>query len=175
MIIGLTGTNASGKGEVAKYLVGKGFQYLSLSDIVRHEAKFKGLELTRENLILTGNLMRAQFGPDILAQRTIKKITKKNCVIDSIRNLAEAKAIKKLDDSWLIAIDAPSTLRYERSQKRKEARDKISYSEFQKLEQQENFKSSIGQQLKLVMKEADKLIMNDGLLRDLYGEIDDLL
>jgi dephospho-CoA kinase len=175
MIIGLTGTNASGKGEVAKYLKEKGFQYLSLSDIVRHEAKFKGLELTRENLILTGNLMRAQFGPDILAQRTIKKITKKNCVIDSIRNLAEAKAIKKLPDSMLIAVDAPSTLRYERSQKRKEERDKISYAEFQKLEQQENFKSETGQQLKLVMKEADKLIINDGLLMDLHKEIDDLL
>lgn len=175
MIIGLTGTNASGKGEVAKYLKEKGFQYLSLSDIVRHEAEFKGLELTRENLILTGNLMRAQFGPDILAERTIEKITKKNCVIDSIRNLAEAKAVKKLPDSLLLAIDAPSELRYERAQKRKEERDKLSFAEFKRLEAQENFKSETGQQLRLVIKEADKLIINDGLLQDLHKEIDVLL
>ncbi len=175
MIIGLTGTNASGKGEVAKYLVSKGFQYLSLSDIVKHEAKFKGLELTRENLILTGNLMRAQFGPDVLAQRTIKNITEKNCVIDSIRNVAEAKAIKKLKDSLLIAVDAPSELRYERSQKRKEERDRLSFAEFKKLEAQENFKSPTGQQLRLAMKEADKLIINNSLLSDLHREIDDLI
>lgn len=175
MIIGLTGTNASGKGEVAKYLKKKGFQYLSLSDIVRHEAKSRNLEGTRENLIMVGNLLRVQYGADVLAKRTIDKVTEKNCVIDSIRNGAEAKAIKALKDSILVAVDAPSVLRYERSQKRKEERDELTFAEFKKLEARENFKSDTGQQLKLVIKEADKLIINDGSLDKLHKEVDDLL
>ena len=49
MIIGLTGKNASGKGEVASYLQKKGFIYYSLSDELREEAKEKNIEPTREN------------------------------------------------------------------------------------------------------------------------------
>ncbi len=55
MIIGLTGANASGKGEAASYLKSKGFEYYSLSDILREEAKRKKIEPLRENLIKRGN------------------------------------------------------------------------------------------------------------------------
>ena len=49
-IIGLTGTHGSGKGEVGKYLVQKGFKYYSCSDELREEAKKLNLPETRENL-----------------------------------------------------------------------------------------------------------------------------
>ena len=58
MIIGLTGKNAAGKGEVAEYLKKKGFVYYSLSDVIREEATEKGLEHSRENLINLGNELR---------------------------------------------------------------------------------------------------------------------
>ena len=51
MIIGITGTNAAGKGEASKYLVSKGFQYFSLSDVLREELAVAGKEATREHLI----------------------------------------------------------------------------------------------------------------------------
>ena len=50
MIIALTGTIASGKGEVADYLKKKSFQYFMYSDVLRDVAKARGIEPTRENL-----------------------------------------------------------------------------------------------------------------------------
>ncbi|MBI2107815.1 AAA family ATPase [Candidatus Woesearchaeota archaeon] len=69
MIIGLTGKNASGKGEAAAYLKKKGFEYHSLSDILREEATKRGIEHARENLINLGNELRSQFGPNYLAKK----------------------------------------------------------------------------------------------------------
>ena len=44
MIIGLTGTKASGKGVVADILKAKNFCYISLSDMVREEAVRLGIK-----------------------------------------------------------------------------------------------------------------------------------
>ena len=91
MIIGLTGPNASGKGEAANYLKSKGFIYHSLSDILREEARNRKIELVRENLINLGNELRRKNGPSFLAQCVIKRLTKtENHIVDSIRNPAEA-------------------------------------------------------------------------------------
>ena len=69
MIIGLTGKNASGKGEAASYLKAKGFIYYSLSDELRKEATKKGLSHERETLISLGNILRKQNGPEYLAKK----------------------------------------------------------------------------------------------------------
>ena len=46
MIVGLTGTYAAGKGTVAEYLIGRGFQYYSLSDELRLLLREKGFITT---------------------------------------------------------------------------------------------------------------------------------
>jgi hypothetical protein len=43
MLIGLTGRNAAGKGEVARYLQRKSFYYYSLSDAIREEIRSRGV------------------------------------------------------------------------------------------------------------------------------------
>ncbi|MYB53186.1 MAG: AAA family ATPase, partial [Acidobacteriia bacterium] len=55
MIIGLTGTNGSGKTVACELLQRKGFQFYSLSDVIREELAEKGLAANRENLIAEGN------------------------------------------------------------------------------------------------------------------------
>jgi len=100
MIIGLTGKNASGKGEAANYLKSKGFVYYSLSDVIREEATKRGIGHSRDNLINLGNELRKKFGPDYLAKQINIKIKqqlkkKKNFVIDSIRSPHEAKELIK--------------------------------------------------------------------------------
>jgi len=93
MIIGLTGRNASGKGEVAEYLKSKGFVYLSLSDELREEATNLGIEHTRDNLIKLGNELREKYGPNYLAakindkiKQQLKKYNKKNSISNNINN-----------------------------------------------------------------------------------------
>ena len=72
MIIGLTGPNASGKGEAAEYLINKGYRYSSLSDIIRQEAKKLRIAPTRDNLINLGNAMRRKHGAAVLAKKAKK-------------------------------------------------------------------------------------------------------
>src|SRR5215510_7556709 len=95
MLLGLTGKNAAGKGEVAAYLRDRSFYYLSLSDVLREELESKGIPVTRDTLIITGNDLRERFGPDILARLTLKKVDpNRNYIIDSIRNPAEVDALR---------------------------------------------------------------------------------
>src|SRR5262245_25637761 len=106
MLIGLTGRNASGKGEVARRLEAKGFQYFSLSDVIREEIRSKGGELTREALIQTGNELRTKFGPGILAERILQRVQEgANYVIDSIRNPSEVMVLRRARRFHLIRVD----------------------------------------------------------------------
>ena len=99
MIIGITGTNASGKDTAADYLKNKGYSHYSLSDIVREECDVRGLPKDRDTLRELANELRRNFGADVLAKRAIEKIQRekaKNIVITSIRSPEEIKTLKKI-------------------------------------------------------------------------------
>ncbi len=173
MIIGLTGKNGSGKGEVARFLKERGFEYLSLSDVVREEVGRKKKPITRDNLVATGNELRKKFGQDVLAKRTIDRIEiDKNYVIDSIRHPAEAKAFKSRNGFALLNVTAPPKVRFERLKARGRENDPKTFPQFLKLEQKER-KSSVGsdQQLDQTIKLADYSVQNSGTLQELQNEI----
>lgn len=173
-LIGLTGTNGSGKGEVAEYLKKRGYAYFSLSDLIREELEGKGEEPSRDNLIKMGNELRREFGADILARRIIKKI-RGQAVIDSIRNPSEVEYFRKQKDFILLAIDAPAELRYERVKKRGRNESASSLEEFIEKEQEEMTDFEQGQQLRNCMKMADIVIINDSTLPDLHQKLEELL
>jgi len=176
MIFGLTGPNASGKGEAANYIKSKGFRYLSLSDILREESKRLKIEPTRENLIRLGNELRRKEGPAVLANRVLKKIKKRgNYVIDSIRNPAEIEMFRKTDNFILIGIDAPIDVRFNRLLKRGRPGDIGTLDEFKKREAEENINQKENQQLDRCLKMADIVIINDGTLKEFYKKIDEAL
>ena len=178
MIIGLTGKNASGKGEVASYLKTKGFVYHSLSDVIREEATKRGLGHSRDNLINLGNELRQKYGPAHLAQQINKKIkqqSKKNFVIDSIRSPYEAKELIKNKGFTLVGVDAPTELRFERLLGRNRLGDAKTLEEFKQQEQRENLKSDTNQQLDATFGMANKIILNNGSLEELHKKIYNLL
>src|SRR5687768_8058136 len=93
MIIGLTGKNAAGKGEVAKFLQERGFSFASLSDMLREELKRRRLSVTRDHLTRIGNELREKHGPAVLAERMLLTLNdSRNYVIDSFRNPGEVEA-----------------------------------------------------------------------------------
>lgn len=161
-VIGLTGPNAAGKGLAAKYFIEKGFEYFSLSDIVREEAIKSGLTTSREHLIVTGNKLRDEFGYSVLAERTFQKLKGKS-VVDSFRHPAEVEFMRRNATLfYLIGIDAPEKVRYERAMKRERKGDSISsFEEFVKKEEIENMDGS-SQQLNATLKLADEIVLNDG-------------
>src|SRR3989338_119532 len=95
MIIGLTGKNGSGKGEAAKFLKERGFEYHSLSDALREEVKKQKKALSRENLIEAGNALRKAEGPGVLAKRILARLEiDRHYVIDSIRHPSEVEVFR---------------------------------------------------------------------------------
>lgn len=162
MIIGLTGRNGAGKGEVAKVLQEAGFHYHSLSDIIRDEIRRKKLPVTRERLIETGTRLRKTEGLGVLAERTLKKLsTDRNYVVDSIRNPEEVKVLRRREDFFLFNVTAPRPVRFNRIKARKRENDPRNLPDFVRLEKKE-FKGAdpAGQQLLATEKLADALIPN---------------
>src|SRR5438034_4558811 len=138
MLIGLTGRNAAGKGEVAKYLQSKSFYYHSLSDAIRDEIRSRGLAPTREMLIQTGNELRRRFGSAVLAERILQRLDDdKNYVIDSIRNPAEVEAFRRAKHFRLISVEAPVELRFQRTVRRGRENDPMTLDKFKELENRE--------------------------------------
>lgn len=178
MILGLTGKNAAGKGIVAEYLKKKEFIYLSLSDELREEAADRCLEPIRENLIQLGNDLREEHGSGYLATKTNKKIKENpdnDYVIDSIRNPGEIEELRKNQNFTLIGVDAPVELRFERSKDRGRLGDADTLDKFKELEEKENKLGESSQQLNNCFTLADKYLINDSSLEELYKKVDDLL
>ncbi len=173
-LIGLTGTNGSGKGEAAVYLKKKGYAYFSLSDVIRNELHKDGKEDSRDNLIQKGNELRKKHGPDILARMVMEKVEGK-AVIDSIRNPSEVEYLRREKEFILLAIDAPVELRYERVKQRGRQESVSTLEEFIKKEKEEMTDSEKGQQLHSCMKMADFMIMNDGALEDLHLKLEEIV
>ncbi len=174
IVLGVTGPNAAGKGEVSAYLGTLGFAVHSLSDIVREEAALRGLKPEREHLIRIGTLLREQGGPGVLAERMIPRLGARD-VVDSIRNPAEVAALRRVNGFVLIGVDAPDLLRFERSRVRARPGDPESFAQFAARERQENSANPAGQQLRATFALADRVLHNKGDLPALQLSVDSLL
>ena len=173
MIIGLTGKNGSGKGEVAKFLKEAGFSYYSLSDVLREELKKQGKEITRQNLTDFANDLRSQKGSGCLGMIVASKL-KPDCnyVIDSIRHPAEVDALRQTANFYLLAVEADAKTRFERIKLRSRESDTLTYESFVEQEAKEAAgKKPTDQQLNQTLEMADAKIENNGALEDLHHKI----
>lgn len=173
-VIGITGSFCSGKDTIADYLVSKGWPNFSLSDEIREVLKKENIEPIRNNLIKKGNDLRQEFGNQVLAERTFKKI-KENSIITSIRNLGEIEFLKNKTNFYLIFVDAPIEERYKRAKKRQKETDFVTFEEFKKQELSEKSKEKNKQQLDLCKNQADFIIVNDSDTDSLYKKTDDII
>ncbi len=178
MIIGLTGTKASGKGAVADILKERGFTYSSTSDRVREEAVSRGIpNYTIKELQEIGNEIREKFGEAELVKRTFAKLKdEKNIVIDGIRNPGEIKELKK-HNATIIAVDAPLKTRFARLIKRARASDPKDWQGFLEMDKRdkgEGEKNS-GQQVSVCISLADYKIENNGTIEELRAKIENIL
>ncbi|GHT49437.1 dephospho-CoA kinase [Endomicrobiia bacterium] len=187
MIIGLTGSNCSGKDTIAEYISKKyDYKHFSLSDIIREIMKEKGIDPTRENLIIFGTKLREKNGNGVLAKKVLEKtdLNGKYC-ITSIRHPDEVNELRKRKDFVLVNIDASQNVRFERMRKRKRQGDPSTLERFIYLEMQEYQTEGSGQQLRRTANMADITFTNDsndittlevtieGLLKDI-GKMDEM-
>lgn len=173
MLIGLTGKNGSGKGEVAKFLVESGYQYFSLSDAVRDEVVARKLKITRENLIVVANDMRSTYGAGVLAERIIRMIgPEAHAVIDSIRNPFEVEALRRMRGFYLLSVDADPKIRFERIKARNRENDPTTYDDFLALEAREaQTDDPTTQQMNRTCSMADAVVENGGTIQELHDQV----
>jgi dCMP deaminase len=173
MIIGISGSNGSGKDEIAKVLESMNFRHFSLSDMIREEIRSRGEEVTRDNLIRVGNEMRENEGASVLAKRAIEKVEDgENFAFSSIRNPSEVELFEKRDDFILIKVTTPIKVRFERIVARGKQGDPTSLEELKEKERQEMSSNPNNQQIDKVAKMAKVTIINNKSLEVLREKIE---
>lgn len=138
-IIGLAGTNGSGKDTVGHILADKyGYLFVSVTDLLRAEAGRRGLEPGRENLRQISAEWRRESGLGVLVDKAVAEYEKSQnrvgVVVASLRNPGEADRIHELGGS-MVWIDADARVRYDRIQANAAARgraaeDNMTFEQF---------------------------------------------
>lgn len=120
-IIGLSGTNGSGKDTVGMMLAEKhGFMFVSVTELLRDELRKRGQPVEREYLRALSTEWRRQSGYGVLVDKAVALYRSgpneyKGLVMASLRNPAEADSVHELGGQvWWI--DADPRVRYERIQ-----------------------------------------------------------
>lgn len=126
-IIGLSGTNGAGK-DVVGHTLALNYNYLfvSVSDLLREEAKKRGVPADREHLRAISAEWRRGQGLGVLVDRAyelFQELTDKydGLVMASLRNAHEADRVHELGGT-MVWVDAESRIRYERIQRNLESR-----------------------------------------------------
>jgi len=178
MIIGITGTDGAGKGTVVRCLVARGFTHYSARDFIVAEIERQGLPVSRNQMRLTANQLRATRGNEYVIKQAYEKAVasgQARVVIESIRALAEARYLQE-KGGVLLSVDADQRVRFERIQARRSASDQVDFTTFAAHEELEkNDPDPHGMQKAKAMALADYTIKNDGTIEELRAKVGEFL
>jgi dephospho-CoA kinase len=175
-IIAFTGMPCSGKTEAVEIAKNRDIPVIRMGDMVWEEVKNRGLPLDEKNVGSIADQMRKDFGKDIWAQRTLKKISSSDesdlIVIDGIRNVEEIETFKKElgEDFVVVAITSSDETRCKRFLQRGRADDSKDAKDFEKRDERE-----LSWGLGTVIESADIVVSNEGTIKDFKKEIQKLL
>lgn len=184
MIIGISGTFASGKDTLAKHLVqAKNFMHVSTGDMIRAVAQAEYGNTERPTLVKTANELRAKRGPGVLAELGIDKFQTEGAgfngvVISGVRSLGEVNSIQTVG-GIIVFVDAPIEIRYKRAQDRKRANEEtLSLEDFKRSEEIEAnsmHDNPAVQDIPGVRELADFVIVNDNNIEAFFADAEQKL
>lgn len=169
-LIGLGGTNGAGKDTVAEMLVERrGWLFVSLSNLLRDEARNRGQEPGREVLREISAEWRREGGLGVLVEKAIERFElvkgqHEGLVVSSLRHPAEAMVVHEYGGR-VVWVDADPQIRYTRTTSRARHNEHAhTFDEFLAAEQHEMQHSGDVATLSMgdVKKLADLTLMNDG-------------
>jgi dephospho-CoA kinase len=135
-LLGISGTNGSGKDSLGEMLAKRhGWLFVSVADLLREEARRRGLPIERENLRAIGVEWRREFGLGVLVDKAFEQFNQskdkyKGLAVVPMRNPGEAQRVKELGGK-LVWIDADPKIRYKRiSSRLRSAEDNKTFEQF---------------------------------------------
>ncbi len=172
-ILGIAGTNGSGKDTVGKLLAERyGWLFVSVSDILRNELKRRQQDISRKNLRLLSAEWRREHGLGVLVDKAVAEFESeggnrefKGLAISSLRNYGEVDRVHELGGE-VVWVDADPKIRYGRISARiRSDEDHRTFEEFLQ-DEQEEMRHYKGDEATLnlagVKERADIFIKNSG-------------
>lgn len=159
----------SGKSLISKAALTLNIPVYSCGDVIREEAIKKRLPLTHESLSKIMIEIREENGLGAVIKKLIPKLEKEEnevIVVEGIRSRAEVEELKNHFKSVkVLAVHSPPEVRFERLKMRGREDDPKTYMEFYARDEKE-LKIGIGEVIAL----ADKVIVNEGLMKNFFLE-----
>lgn len=165
----------SGKSVVTDYLFKKGWKRVYFGGVTIDELKKRGLEINEENERTIRESLRAEYGPDVYAQRLIpiiqKELVNSNIVLDGLYSWQEYNLIKSVLNSnfFILAIVTNKSIRYERLMNRT----------IRPLMPKDAYKRDVAEIENLAkggpIAIADYYIVNNGSESDLYFQLEKVI
>lgn len=169
-IIGISGTNGSGKDTLGEILANDfGWFFASVTDILRTEVKKRGLPPERKYTSQVSAEWRRESGLGVLIDKAVEAYEAlgkqySGLVISSLRNPGEADEVHKLGGR-VVWVDANPKIRYDRVESRARGpEDHKSYEQFLQEEQDEMYhhgNDDAALNMAAVKAKADISITND--------------
>ncbi|GMU25255.1 AAA family ATPase [Patescibacteria group bacterium] len=175
-IIGLIGTNASGKTYAADYIVRTyGGVHITFSDYLARALEAMNMEKSKQNMIKMSIAIRKEFGEEALSRAVahdVERMEEQLMLVDGIRRTGDLERFKTMKRFRLVGIDADPKIRFTRMRGRREKSDdrNTAWEEFL---EKENAPTEIT--IPEVMKQADYRIDNNGTTKELEQKIDGIL
>lgn len=162
----------SGKEEFVKVARELGFEVIRMGDLVREEAKKRGLHMDDQSVGGLANEEREKHGPGIWAVRALPKLVGQRIIIDGIRGIAEIEIYKKAfpTNLFVVSIEASRNIRYERIMRRRRKDATLTKEQFDERDKREK-----GWGIDQAMADADIVVINEGTLEEFRKEAERVL
>ena len=160
LIILVAGMPGSGKTMLSSVAREMGIPVYVMGDVIREEARRRGLEPTPANLNMVARLLREEQGPAVVAERVAEKLardTSRVVLVDGVRSLVEVEVFQRLGRVVIVAVHASPRTRFERLRRRGRPGDPVSWEEFRQRDMTE-----LGFSLGSVIALADYMLVNEG-------------
>ena len=163
-VIGFCGLPGSGKSTAIEAINDLG-KIITMGDVIRNEAKIRGIDPTGENLGKIANELRDKWGQEIIARKCVELIkTFKSEIIfvDGVRSIIELNVFRKFWKFPLIATVIDEEIRFKRLYERARSDDPKSIAELR-----ERDKREISFGLNSLVEKAEYKIKNTSSIEEL--------
>jgi dephospho-CoA kinase len=173
-VIFVAGMPGSGKSEAVEVFKARGLSVVNMGDVVREEARARGLAESPENIGEVSVALRREYGDEEIARRCSRRIKEelrrgRDVVVEGVRSLEEIKYFKKTlqAEFIIVAVHSAPRTRYRRLKNRGRGDDPRDWDTFVERDYRE-----LGYGMGSAIALADYMVVNEGALGELREKID---